>query len=168
MASTLTLGTAARSLRRVRAAAGRQTRERIEQLVALAKSCEPSGREMNLGDVVDALFPGHPQGVARFRDFRSDLRALAAEEGVDLTCEVDGQKHAPPRERKCWFMGADDEVQRIERLSGDATASAPGAVAIEDALARRAVRVCIDGPMDGSGEDLARRLAQALSLDRQF
>ncbi|HWX46366.1 MAG TPA: NACHT domain-containing protein [Solirubrobacteraceae bacterium] len=169
MAAAIGLDTAARSLRQLAdAAGGRRTRERIERLIALAESRAPNGRELNMGEVVDALFPDHPRGVTRLRDFRSDLRALAAAQGIELACEVDGQKHAPPGERRCWFTGADDQVQRIERLSGDATASAPGAVAIEDALARRAVRVCIDGPPDGSGEDLARRLAQALSLDRQF
>ena len=164
----MTLGAAARSLRRLAAGTrGATTRARIERLVELAER-DPHGRELNIGDVVAELFPHDDRGVERFRELRSALRGLASKQGVELACEVDGQKHAAAHQRRCWFEGADDEVERIEQLSLDASQSPPGTVEVK-ARARRAIRrVCIDGPSTALARDLTERLTSALSVDREL
>jgi WD40 repeat protein len=164
----LTLGAAARSLRRLCAGArGATTRARIERLAELAEA-EPGSRELNVGRVVEELFPGDARGLERFRELRSTLRGLAREQGVMLACEVDGQKHAAGHQRHCWFEGLDDEVQRIEQLSLDASQLPPGAVAVK-ARARRAIlRVCIDRSPSTLAADLTGRLTSALSVDREL
>jgi WD40 repeat protein len=168
VSAQLTLGAAARSLRRLAdGARGMTTRARIGRLAALAE-LDPHGRELNVGDVVVRLFPGNDSGVERFRELRSTLRKLATEQGVELACEVDGQKHAAAHQRRCWFEGADDEVERIEQLSLDASQSPPGTVEVK-ARARRAIlRVCIDGPSTVLAKDLTERLTSALSVDREL
>ena len=162
MSDALTLGVAARSLRRL-TAGGARTRARIERLAQLAEA-EPDERMLSLGEVVEALYPGDAGGLDRFRELRSALRSLAQVQDVALVCEVDGHKHAPAVQRRCWFEGVDDDVERIEQLSVDASQAPPGTVTI-DARARPLLRVCIDAAWAPSAIELACELTKRLQLD---
>ena len=163
-AATLQLGAAARSLRGLAHRAGATSRSRIERLAVLAEA-DPDGRDLNLGGVVDALYPGDADGVERFRQLRQAMRGLADEHGVAIACEVDGQKRSGPDARRCWFTGVDDEVERIEWLSHDASQPPPGTVAIRAHARREILRICIDGPATASGDELTGRLTAALAHD---
>ena len=165
--TTIPLGAAALALHQIaRAAGGAQTRDRIARLAVLAEA-SPEAQDLNLGEVSEALFPRHADGVARLRDLRRTLGRLARQEGVDLAFTVDGQKRADAHDRRCWFVRTGEDVQRIERLSRDATTSPVGVLAV-GARARRAVRICIDGPEDAAADDLAKRLHAALAIDREI
>ena len=168
MNATLPLGAAVRSLRVLaREAGGTTTRTRIERLAALAAGSADE-LALDLADVLGALYPGDERGVVRFRELRNTMRGLAAAQGVDLDCVVDGQKRADPAGRRCWFTGIDDGVDRLEQLSFDASQSPPGTRPVR-ALARREIlRVCIDGPPGQSAEELTHRLSAALKLDRDL
>ncbi len=163
-AATLQLGAAARSLRGLAHRAGATSRSRIERLAVLAEA-DPDGRDLNLGGVVDALYPGDADGVERFRQLRQAMRAVADEHGIAIACEVDGQKRSGPDARRCWFTGVDDEAERIEWLSHDASQSPPGTVAIRARARREILRICIDGPATASGDELTGRLTAALTHD---
>ena len=168
IAAPVALAAAGRSLTRLAEhAASRMLRERIERLAALAAEAEPTARELNLGDTTVALFPGDAKPVERFRAFRQSLRRLATESDIELSCEVDGHKHAPPSARRCWFTGKDDSTRQIERLSEAATAAAESAVEVPS-RARRAVRVCIDGVDGKHAEALSSTLRARLAIDRDL
>ena len=168
MAARIALAAAGRSLRRLAEQAPSPTmRDRVTQLATLAEAAEPTARELSLGDVTGALFPGDADPVGRFRAFRRSLRDLAGERGVELACEVDGHKHAPPHARRCWFTGTDDGVRQLELLSEAATTPVAGEVEVR-ARARRAVRVCIDGIDDRHTEALSAKLRAVLAIDRDL
>ncbi len=168
MAPGITLTAAGRSLRRIaEQTPGGAARTRIEQLASIAEAAPAGERELRVAAVTDALFADAADPVERFRAFRATLRKLAREQGVELDCEVDGHKHAPAAARRCWFAGDDDGARRFERLSGAATAELPGSPEV-DARARRAVRVCVDGPDTDLADDLSSRLRELLHVDREL
>ena len=167
MAGVLEPAAAARALRRLRAGArGSRTAERIDRLAGFLEGHGPE--PLNLGEAVDLLYPSNPRGVDRFRDFRAALSRLAAAQGTDLACRVDGQKHAPPRERRFWFTGTDDKVERLEQMSRDSTERPPGGAPPVPVYARRALRVCVDGPEDRLAEELAHRIEKTLRADYEY
>ena len=168
MTTRIPLAAAGRSLRRIaEQTPGRADRTRVEGLASLAEAAPAGERELSVAQVAEAVFANAADPVERFRAFRATLRKLAIDRGIELDCQVDGHKHAPPAARRCWFDGEDDSDQRFARLSGAATAELPGEPAV-DARARRAVRVCIDGPQTEHADNLAGMLRDALAVDRDL
>ena len=168
----LTLEDAVRVLRRLApAASGSRTRERIELLIGVIEASDPAESDVNFGRVVHALFGEHPRGSTRFREFRHTFLSLARAQGADIVLDVDGQKHAPAGERRCWFLGS-PEVTGIERTSERATQRPPGSVEVR-ALARRPVRVYLDGLQLGASDaqleaKFREQLRRELTLDLEF
>ncbi|MBW0010772.1 MAG: hypothetical protein JO063_11760, partial [Pseudonocardiales bacterium] len=94
------------------------TSRQLSRLRALADLIGDDGR-IPLPRALDAATPGGEDTKAQdaFRKFRAALEDAADGAGVELRL-VSDQRKAPPRDRFCWFEGADVTDDEVAELSG--------------------------------------------------
>ncbi|MGH4017464.1 MAG: pentapeptide repeat-containing protein, partial [Pseudonocardiaceae bacterium] len=94
------------------------TGRQLSRLRALADLIGDDGR-IPLPRALDVATPGGDDTTAQdaFRKFRAALDDAAHGAGVDLRL-VSDQRKAPPRDRFCWFEGADVTGDEVAELSG--------------------------------------------------
>ena len=99
------------------------TRRQLSRLQALADLVGDDGR-IPLPQALDVATPGGEDTKSQdaFRKFRAALDDAAQGAGVDLRL-VSDQRKAPPRERFCWFEGADVTGEEVAELSRREAAS---------------------------------------------
>jgi hypothetical protein len=105
-------------LRHLERLAADLTPRQLSRLQALADLIDDGGR-IPLPRALDAATPGGEDTKAQdaFRKFRAALDDAADGAGVDLRL-VSDQRKVPPRDRFCWFEGADVTGEEVAELSG--------------------------------------------------